>query len=68
MAYDASPVENALFVQTKDTWFKHSIVLNGLRHDKAHLFDLFVPRRSMNEGTTSIVRCPCKVDDVRKEA
>ena len=40
--------------QKRDSWFKHSIVLNGLSYGIANLFDFFVPRRSMNEGTTSI--------------
>ena len=35
------------YVQIKVSWFKHSIVLNGLRCGIVRLFDSFVPRRSM---------------------
>ena len=35
------------YVQIKVSWFKHSIVLNGLRCGIARLFDSFVPRRSI---------------------
>ena len=35
------------FVQIKVSWFKYSIVLNGLRCGIVHLFDSFVPRRSI---------------------
>ena len=38
----------------KDSWFKHSIVLNGLSYGIARLFDSFVPSRSTIEGTTAI--------------
>ena len=45
-----------LCVQVKDPWFKHSTVLivNGLSSDITRLFDSFVLRRLMNEGTTFI--------------
>ena len=35
------------YVQIKVSWFKHSIVLNGLRCGIVRLFDSFVPRRSI---------------------
>ena len=35
------------FVRIKVSWFKHSIVLNGLRCGIVHLFDSFVPGRSI---------------------
>ena len=38
----------------KDPWFKLSIVQNALSYSIALLFDSFVLRQSMNEGTTSI--------------
>ena len=34
---------------------QHSIVLNGLSYGIAYLFDSVVPRRLMNESTTSLV-------------
>ena len=43
------------YVQERDSWFKHSIVLNGLSYGIARLFDSFVPSQSMIEGTTSII-------------
>ena len=35
------------YVQIKVSWFKHIIVLNGLRCGIVRLFDSFVPRRSI---------------------
>ena len=40
----------------KDSWFKHSFVLNFLSYRIARLFDSFVPSRSMIESTTSILQ------------
>ena len=37
-----------------DSWFKHSIVLNGLSYGIARLFDSFVLSRSMIEGTAVV--------------
>ena len=48
-SYDPTPIDYAIctYVQIKVSWFKHSIVLNGLRCGIVHLFDSFVPRRSI---------------------
>ena len=47
-----------LYVQKSDSWFKGSIVLNGLSYGVARLFDSFVLSLSMIEGTTSISTRP----------
>ena len=44
----------SIYRQIKEPWFKDSVALNGLSYGMTYLFDSFVPRQSMNEGTTSM--------------
>ena len=50
--YDLTPTDNAMY-KKRESYFKHSILLNGLSYGIASLFDSFFLCWLMIEGTTS---------------
>ena len=54
------PLIMLLLVQIQVSWFKHSVVLNGLRYGTARLFISFVSRRSTSMSGVRLPRIAMK--------